>query len=108
MRLVIDIDGVIAKTRKDFDFENSEVMENATESVNKFFNEGHFIIFHTARPRCDYTKTVMWLIEKGFKFHQLVMDKPLGDVYIDDRAFHFENWDETIRRLLHGSETNCS
>lgn len=107
MRLVIDIDGVIAKTRKTFDFENCEVMEKSIESVNRLYSEGNFIVFHTARPRCDYTKTVMWLLEKGFKFHQLVMDKPLGDVYIDDRAFRFENWDDTIRSLRNGSEINC-
>ena len=38
--------------------------------------------------------TVDWLKRYGIKYHQLIMGKPIGDIWIDDRAFQFEdNWD---------------
>ena len=38
--------------------------------------------------------TTDWLKRNGFKYHQLVMGKPIGDIWIDDRALPFTNWNE--------------
>lgn len=98
MTIVIDIDGTVAQKVENWDYANCEAIEGAVEKVNALHDRGAFIIFHTARPKKDYTVTVTWLIKKGFKFHQLVMDKPLGDVYIDDKALRFVEWDDAVAK----------
>ena len=44
--------------------------------------------------------TTAWLKEHKVKYHQLIMGKPIGDVWIDDRALQFkDNWQEIIKDL---------
>ena len=43
--------------------------------------------------------TEHWLKINEVKYHQLVMGKPQGDVWIDDRAIRFEGWDLTLEKL---------
>ena len=43
--------------------------------------------------------TTAWLKKNGIKYHQLVLGKPVGDVWIDDRAINFENWDTVMEKL---------
>ena len=44
--------------------------------------------------------TVDWLKRYGVKYHQLFMGKPIGDVWIDDRAITAkDNWKEIGEQL---------
>ena len=38
--------------------------------------------------------TMDWLTKYGVKFHQLILGKPIGDVWIDDRAITYNGWDK--------------
>ena len=45
--------------------------------------------------------TVDWLQRHGVRYHQLFMGKPVGDLWIDDRAITAgDNWADIRRRLL--------
>ncbi len=97
MTYVFDIDGTICHT-EDSDYENSTPYLDRIEKVNKLYDEGHTIIFHTARGMGRYknNSTLAWpefylptvrqLQSWGVKFHQVFLGKPSGDIYIDDKG----------------------
>jgi uncharacterized HAD superfamily protein len=103
---LIDIDGTICEDIKNEDshlYPNAEVYPEALKIINKWADEGHTITFFTAREEKDRVVTLKWLWEHGFKFHQLIMDKPrIKDdqeyVWIDNRKVravtYLGNWTE--------------
>jgi len=90
---LIDIDGTICDDIKNEDshlYSTAKVIQGSLEQINKWYYEGHTITFFTAREEKDRSVTLKWLLENGFKFHNLVMDKPrIQDgqeyVWIDNR-----------------------
>ena len=81
---LIDIDGTICE-----DIPNEEpermtsavVSAGAVETINKWFDEGHIITFFTARTEKHREVTENWLTKNGFRFHNLIVDKPRGGNY---------------------------
>ena len=110
MTYVFDIDGTICSfTNGDYDLATPYV--ERIEKVNKLYEEGHTIIFQTARGMGRSKNSVAYartafedmtreqLKRWGVKFHDLFMGKPSGDVYIDDKGIKDGNFftDETCR-----------
>ena len=91
MRLIIDIDGTICSEELTFSRSLAVPKQGAVEAVNKLYESGHTILLYTARSWNEYEMTEDWLKRNGFNYHQLIMGKPIGDVWIDDRAIRFEN-----------------
>tara|TARA_R110000824_G_scaffold254259_1_gene443270 strand:- start:2291 stop:2620 length:330 start_codon:yes stop_codon:yes gene_type:complete len=97
MTYVIDIDQTICRTNES-DYENSEPMQHRIDAVNKLYDDGHTVLFLTARGMCRnkndqqasitelYDFTFNQLTGWGVKFHQLFLGKPAGDIYIDDKG----------------------
>jgi len=90
---LIDIDGTICDDIKNEDshlYPSAKHFPDALRIINKWYDEGDVITFFTARQSKDREVTEAWLMEKGFKYHGLVMDKPrIKDgqeyVWIDNR-----------------------
>lgn len=99
MQLIIDLDGTICTEEKMFSRSLAKPIKGAVESVNKLYDDGNIIIIYSARLWIEYEMTHHWLIINGVKFHQLVLGKPQGDFWIDDRALRFENWEKTLVQL---------
>ena len=99
MQIIIDIDGTICTEERTYSRSLAKPLPGAIESVNKLFSEGHTIIFYSARSWMEYEITSDWLKRNGFLYHQLILGKPIGDIWIDDRAMRFENWDNTLEYL---------
>jgi len=99
MQIIIDLDGTICTEEKSFSRSLAKPISGAVESVNKLYEEGHTIIIYSGRTWMEYEMTVDWLKKNQVKFHQLMMGKPIGDVWIDDRAIPFTNWNETVAQL---------
>ena len=75
--------------------------DGAIETVNKLYDAGNIIIIYSSRTWVEYEMTVDWLQKNGVRYHQLFMGKPVGDVWIDDRAITCkDNWQEIQDRLL--------
>lgn len=103
---LIDIDGTICEDIKNEDshlYPTAEVFPKALEQINKWAEQGHRITFFTAREEKDRTVTLEWLWKHGFKFHDLIMDKPrINDnqeyVWIDNKKVravtYLGNWTE--------------
>ena len=97
MIYVFDIDNTICKT-SDGKYENSKPMKDRIRKINKLYEEGHTIIFNTARGmgrtennvllayELFYEITKSQLKKWGVKYDNLFMGKPSGDIYIDDKG----------------------
>jgi phosphatidate phosphatase PAH1 len=103
MKYVVDIDGTICdkpECRDDCDYDTSIPKPDRIAKINKLYDEGHQIIYLTARgmgrysDNADLAKARFYEITElqlglwGCKYHKLVLGKPSGDYYIDDKGIN--------------------
>jgi len=96
MIYVIDIDGTICTNNNGYEF--SVPLEDRIAHINGLYDRGHYIKYFTARGMGRhqgnahkaytefYTMTENQLKKWGCKYHELIMGKPSGDIYIDDKG----------------------
>ena len=81
---LIDIDGTICDDIPNEQAERmvtANVYNDALETLNRWYDQGHIITFFTSRLEVHRKVTEDWLAEKGFKYHGLLMNKPRGGNY---------------------------
>jgi len=87
MVYVVDIDGTLCKEEERWwEYDKAEPYTDAIKKINELFNKGHKIIIYTSRYGKDIGVTKEWLDKHKVRYHTLAMDKPRGDVYIDNSA----------------------
>jgi len=106
-----DIDNTICKT-KGKQYENSKPFQNAIKTINKLYENGHIIKIFTARymgRNNDYIKNKKKIHLKisnqlskwGVKYHKLFISKPSADIYIDDKAYGYNNtWIKYFKKTI--------
>jgi uncharacterized HAD superfamily protein len=99
MQIIVDLDGTICTEEKTYSRSLAKPLDDAVNSINALYDAGHTIIIYSARTWMEYEMTVAWLKQHNIKYHQLIMGKPIGDVWIDDRAIHFTSWKEVMEQL---------
>jgi len=105
MNLLIDIDGTVSEdipNEEYYRFRDAKLIKDALECVNKLYDIGHTITFFTSR-REEYREiTEKWLLEKGFKYHSLLMDKPRGGNYhwIDNHLVKATRYNGKFTKLI--------
>jgi len=113
MRYAFDIDNTLVST-KDGDYENSVPIASRISSVNKLYNDNHYIILYTARGSKsgkDYRElTEMQMKSFGVKYHELVMGKVDCDYFVDDKAITLKEFDSMMNagRKSSGNYTSGS
>lgn len=106
MRICIDLDGVICHLKKEGQtYDKLEPMPGALEKLQALKAAGHYIIIQTARhmKTCEGNvgrvqarigaATLNWLEKHKVPYDEIYFGKPWAQIYIDDNAFRFENWD---------------
>lgn len=96
--VAVDIDGVIATGTREtvysseagWAYERCAPLMEGIIMVRKLFESGAKIVLYTARWEKDRGKTEVWLRQYGVPYHELRMDKPSAELYIDDRAFRYD------------------
>ena len=81
---LIDIDGTICEDIPNEEwqrFSSAKRFDDALETLNKWYKEGHIITFFTARKEKHRPITEMWLHTNEFKLHGVIMNKPRGCNY---------------------------
>lgn len=93
--IYVDIDNTICNT-VDSDYINSTPIQENIDKINKLYNDGHFIVYWTARGGFsgkDHTElTKKQLDEWGCLYMELIMnEKPSFDLLIDDKAINMND-----------------
>ena len=98
MKYVIDIDGTICNLTQG-NYIEALPIKNRIQKINKLYEEGNTIILYTARgmgrgdnPNLFYDLTLQQLKDWKLKYHSLIMGKPSGDIYIDDKCITDEEF----------------
>jgi hypothetical protein len=94
--IYVDIDETICKTSKNRDYTESVPILSNIEKINKLYNEGHTIVYWTARGSVsdiDWTDlTHNQLDAWGVKRHDIKLGKPHYDLFICDKAVNTERF----------------
>ena len=98
-KIVIDIDGTICEEKPTFEKCLAKVKPGAIEFIKKLKEENNFIILYTARSWSEYNMTKYWLEENGIPYDLLMCGKPIYDLWIDDRAIKFLDWNSVETHL---------
>ena len=113
--LAIDFDGTICEyTGWKGIFHIGEIKPEAENTIKELAKE-YVLILHTTRLNSHLTKDIdscyaqimSWLVKHDIAdcFSIITGEKPIADIYIDDRAYRFKNWEETyweVKDLLKG------
>ena len=103
MKYCFDLDGTICDTPCDPDGNNKRYWDSIpipfmVETINRLYDEGHYIIIMTARGRGsgkDWTnQTKKSLKDWRVKYHELepMFHKPTADLFIDDKGVNVSDW----------------
>lgn len=92
--IFVDLDGTLCSEEKTFERPLARPLPGARDALNRIYDSGHTVVIWTARGWEQYRITKDWLDRHGFKYHQIIMGKPIAAVFIDDRARRFEGWDK--------------
>jgi capsule biosynthesis phosphatase len=106
MRIVIDIDGTISELKKlGQTYDSININEGALAKIRALKKAGHYIILQTARhmKTCNGDlgqvvakvgkQTLDWLELNNVPYDEIYFGKPYADVYIDDLAYKFTDWE---------------
>lgn len=109
--LAIDFDGVIHNFDKGWHDGTcyGEPLPGALEAVARLAKNYNIIIFTAkakpSRPLVD-GKTGTELVSEWLEKHnvlqfvdEITAEKPRSQVYIDDKGYHFQNWEDTLKYL---------
>lgn len=98
MIIYIDIDETICTNDEDRDYSKAKPINENIAKANKLYDEGNSIVYWTARGAVtgiDWRSvTEKQFDEWGVKYHELRLDKPAFDLFIDDKVLNVERWDD--------------
>lgn len=109
MTYIFDLDNTLCKTSGS-NYLQSIPIKDRIEFVNKLFRKGNKVIIYTARgmgSSCNnqieavqkyYSLTEQQLKDWGLEYHSLILGKPSGDFYIDDKGINDEDFFRTNLR----------
>ena len=102
---LIDIDGTICDDIPNEEAERmatAKLYPDALETLNKWYDEGHYITFFTSRIEEHREVTEVWLNENRFKYHGLLMGKPRGGNYhwVDNHIVRATRFDGKFTDLI--------
>ena len=106
MIIYCDIDGILITQdpRNPGNYKSGKPIKEAIEIINSLYDSGHTIILWTSRGSTswinwrDFTEKQLEVF--GIKYHDLRLDKPYFDIFIDDKsATEVEDVFNKLKRL---------
>ena len=95
----VDLDGVICSEEKTFEKPLATLEPGAKEFMSAARLNGHTVVIWTARGWEQYKATIFWLETNKVEFDQLIMGKPIFDVFVDDRAVSHTSWNDSLQDM---------
>jgi capsule biosynthesis phosphatase len=107
------MDGTICETRLSHqNYLDVLPKPGAIEVLRKLKAEGHYIIIYSSRHMLTCNNNIgqitakqahifyEWFKKYDIEYDELILGKPLADVYIDDKALKYQqNWDDIYNKL---------
>lgn len=99
VKLVFDIDDTICNN-KNRDYENATPFKDVIKKINKLHQQGAKITLYTSRGMVSCNGNIdkiikknkaileRWLEKNKVEYDELIFGKPLGDMYVDDKAIN--------------------
>jgi histidinol phosphatase-like enzyme len=92
--IYVDIDETICQTPGSRSYEDAKPIKENINKINKLYDEGNTIVYWTSRGSRKqinwYNLTETQLKEWGARYHELRVDKPYYDIFIDDKTIRIE------------------
>jgi hypothetical protein len=92
--IYVDIDETICTTPKNRKYKDANPIVENIQKINKLYDNGNTIVYWTSRGSRKqinwYDLTYKQLLSWGAKFHELRVDKPYYDLFIDDKTLRIE------------------
>jgi capsule biosynthesis phosphatase len=107
--IIFDIDNTIALT-SGIKYHLSKPIKSKIKKINQLYESGYIIKIFTARymgkhsgnvkliKKKYYKKTFNQIKSWGLKFHELVIGKPVFDIFVDDKAYN--NKDKKLKEIF--------
>jgi len=96
MIIRVDVDETICTSPPDRNYANAVPMKDRIEHINDLYDSGNIIIYWTARGATtgiDWREVTEKQFEKwGVKYHELHLDKPAYDLFIDDKNINSDTY----------------
>lgn len=104
MIFVVDIDETLSRWNDDRDYLNFVPDLAVIDKINSLHEQGHYIVLFTARGMRSMDRDIdrirreirppleEWLQNNGVKYNELIMGKPYGDYYIDDKNLSIDQF----------------
>lgn len=100
LKVVCDIDGVIARKTEDNDYSGATPLEKNIAAINRIHSQGHEVALHTARGYAtglDWEETTRSQMERwGVLYDGLIFGKPDADFYVDDKLISLDSLVELL------------
>lgn len=107
MRIAVDFDGVLHDRANPLPGKRmGPPIKGALEAIEELLAEGHYVFIHTSMALDGPGEAAVyrWLADWDFP-DMYVVAKELADVYIDDRAIHFNgDWGDALYDMQHRDE----
>ena len=98
MIIYVDIDETICMSPESRDYSRAIPIMKNIEKINELYDAGNTIVYWTARGTgsgIDWREvTQLQLNSWGVKHHELRLDKPSFDVFIDDKNLNSREWEQ--------------
>lgn len=103
MKYVIDIDGTLC-SKNEINYSMAVPFTDRIKKINELYDQGNHITLFTARGMNTYNGnikevylhyydfTIDQLKKWEVKYHILIMGKPSGDFYIDDKGINADEF----------------
>ena len=85
MIYAFDIDGTITFEVEGHDYENRTPRVNRIRRIQELYKHNRVTLF-SSRWEIDREITVKWLADNKVPYHDLILEKPLYDVFVDDKS----------------------
>jgi hypothetical protein len=97
--IALDFDDVLmGPARLEAGYKMGRPLPGALEGVRALIGRGHTVVVHTVRgDRPEHVQE--WLAYFDFPPLPVTNIKPRADVYVDNRAIRFLDWDQTLTAL---------
>ncbi len=87
-RVVFDLDGTLARGKWPIRRVIGEPISEGVSLLRHYAELGYGIAIYTARPKVDEQAIWTWVVEHDLPVDEVFCEKPLADLYVDDRSWN--------------------